>query len=73
MMFYDAGTDSFQMDAWEKEKQQEAILKTLRKSDIWEKLYELNVESIEFTDFHKMVLTIDAGAGFTYKVDIIGA
>lgn len=73
MMFYDAGMDCFQMDACEKEDRQKAILKTLREADIWEKLYELDVKSIEFTDFHKMVLTIDAGAGFTYKVDIIGA
>ena len=72
MMFYDAGTDCFQMDAWEKMEQQQAILKTLRETDVWGKLHELNVKSIEFTGLHKMVLTIDAGAGFTYQVDIAG-
>lgn len=71
MTFYDAGTDCFQMDAWEKEERQKAILKTLREADIWEKLYELDVKSIEFTDLYKMVLTIDAGEGFAYKVDIL--
>lgn len=72
MMFYDAGTDCFQMDGWEKRKQQEAILDALREADVWEKLHELNVKSIEFTGLHKMALTIDVGAGFTYQVDIIG-
>lgn len=72
MMFYNVDTDCFEMDAWEIRQQKETILKTLRVADIWERLYELDVKSIEFIDPYKMVLTIDAGAGFTYKVDIIG-
>lgn len=70
MMFYDAGTDWFQMDAGETRDQKEVVLKTLEETDIWEKLYELGVESIDFTGFHQMTLTLDAGEGFSYKVKV---
>lgn len=70
MMFYDAGMDCFQMDAEETRDQKEVVLKTLEETDIWEKLYELGVESIDFTGFHQMTLTLDAGEGFSYKVKV---
>lgn len=74
MMFYDAGTDYFEMKAWEVRQRNEAILIALEradnKTDIFEKLYELGVESIDFTDLHKMTLTIGAGEDFSYKVKV---
>lgn len=70
MMFYDAGTDYFEMDAWEMREQKEVILKALKETGIWEKLYELGVQSIDFTDLRRMTLTVDVGAGFSYKVKV---
>lgn len=70
MMFYNAGTDYFEMDAWEVRQQKETILKKLKETNIWEELYELGVQSIDFTDLRRMTLTVDVGAGFSYKVKV---